>query len=412
MSFFSRIAIFFVTIALGIVQPVTADTVEIERTPSLTLSILTEDLYQRLPAHQAESAYQQKIKANSDLADSLLANVASVSVNHYNDTLGSSDGMQEWEGSISMPLWLSGQQQQQRELSQKLSEELTAYQQYLKLEASGKVRELIWQMALTESELGQAYHVWQTAQKLEKDVGVRVDAGELASSEKLLATTHALEMHNHYLQAQGKLQQVYDRYQTITGESTFPEEFKELLSAKQGIDQAHPALAMLDERIMTLRTQQSLARYDGAVNPSLSVGVRRDRGNHSEQFNNSVAVGLSFALDDKIYRQPALAEAAMALSEAEISRQQLEQDLTVELAAQRRELGVQQQQLELASKHDKVTQQYVLLQQHAFDLGEIDLVSLLTSQTLAYESHNRKQLLEISIKQTVARINQALGVIL
>ncbi|MDH5357417.1 MAG: TolC family protein [Gammaproteobacteria bacterium] len=391
---------------------VAAETTAIERSHSLTLSTLVQKVYQRHPALHTEPAYEQQIKASKELANSMLAGVASVSLNHYNDAIGSSDGMQEWEGNINMPLWLPGQKQQQFALSQKISSELGAYQQHLKLDASKKVRELIWSTVLAESELKQAYQTWQTAQKLEKDVVSRVEAGDLASTEKLLANTHVLDMHNSYLMAQGKLQHALDRYQTLTGENVVPESYEESLSNKKTVGQEHPSLALLDERIATLRAKQGLAHYDGAVNPTFSIGMRSDRGDDYESFNHSIGVGISFALDDDVYRQPTIATAALELADAEVARQQLELELTAHLIAQRRDLELRQQQLDLAINHDNATQQYVLLKQRAFDLGEIDLVSLLRSQTLAHESRNRKQLLEIGIKQTIAMINQALGVIL
>jgi len=45
-------------------------------------------------------------------------------------------------------------------------------------------------------------------------------------------------------------------------------------------------------------------------------------------------------------------------------------------------------------------------------LGELDLVSLLRSQSLANEVYNRKLALEVDIKHNIASINQALGIIL
>jgi hypothetical protein len=73
------------------------------------------------------------------------------------------------------------------------------------------------------------------------------------------------------------------------------------------------------------------------------------------------------------------------------------------------DLETKQQQLILINEQSKTTQHYLSLQQRAFELGEIDLVNLLRSQSLANETYNKKQALEVDIKHVTAMVNQALG---
>lgn len=117
-------------------------------------------------------------------------------------------------------------------------------------------------------------------------------------------------------------------------------------------------------------------------------------------------------LDNERYQQPAVADAAMALADADIQLQQLERDLTELLNRQLSKLKSKQQQLNVLEEHYKTTQQYLEIQTRSFELGEIDLVSLLRSQTLANESHMQLLSLKIDIKQMIAKVNQALGIIL
>jgi outer membrane protein TolC len=152
-----------------------------------------------------------------------------------------------------------------------------------------------------------------------------------------------------------------------------------------------------------------LANYASSTNPSLSVGVRRERGDDSESFNHSLGVGITIALDDKRYGQKAIAEASVALTEAQVVRQQLEKQLQQQLLAHKASLAASQAQLELAREQDITTQRYYQLQKKAFELGELNLVELLRSQTLANQSRGRKQQLEVEIAQKTAALNQALG---
>lgn len=409
MSFHTSKAVFCVFIGLVISPAIMAD---VGMSSTVNLASLVQKVYTDHPAHKAELAFQQQINANTELANATFAGVPNMSLNMFNDVIGSGDGYQEWEGGVDMPLWLPGQKHQQLVVSEKMAAELPASQRQLLLDISATVRELVWSVVLADTASNQAYQIWQAAKALQQDVEVRVKAGELAGTENLLANTHVLEMHDRYLVAQGKLDLALKNYQQITGEVVLPENYKEILPVDRTIDQNHPTIALFDHKIMTLHSKQDLAHFDIAANPNLSVGVRRERDDDKESFNHSVGLGIRFALGNDVYRQPAIADAAMDLADAEVARQQVERELKVLLSTKLHDLDVKQQQFELAKEHNKTTQQYILLQQRAFDLGEIGLVELLRSQTLANESLNRKQSLEVSIQHLIAKINQALGVIL
>jgi cobalt-zinc-cadmium efflux system outer membrane protein len=383
----------------------------IERSAATSLSSLTMKVHERQLASLKQNAQQQQIDANTALGNALFAGAANINLNHFNDAIGSSDGMQEWESSVDLPLWLPGQKQQQLALSETLSAEIPVYQQRQLLDASGTVRSTVWAVVLAETKLKQSYQVWQTAQSLEQNVVSRVKAGELAGTEGLLASSHALEMQGRYLQAKTELDYAWNNYQNYTGEITLPEKIEESLSTQVTISQKHPYLALLDQQLLTLRAQQDLAQFDGAVNPNLSFGLRRERDGHDDDYNNSVGIGISFALDNEVYQNPNLANAASVLADATIERQRVKRKLQDELLRLQHQLQAKQQQLELVNQQDKTAQQYLLLQQRAFDLGEIDLVSLLRSQSLADQAVNRKTSLQVSIKHAISTVNQALGLV-
>jgi hypothetical protein len=412
MSFRTKLVFVCIAAAMSISQVTLAEKIQLEQSQSVTLSSITQRVYELHPAHLNELAQKQQVNANSALAYSTFANAKTVSLTHQNDVVGSGDGLQEWEGIVEMPLWLPGQKQQRVSLSDKLRAELPVYQQQVKLAASAEVRKLVWNVVLANTATTETYQIWQSALKLEKDVVARVKAGELAGTEGLLAKTHALDMQNQYLLKNSDLSQALSLYRAITKERFLPEQYVEVQVNKAEIDEGHPDLMMLDYRISTLRSQQDIAHFDGAINPSLSVGIRRERGNNDERFINSMGVGISFALDDEVYRRPAIANAAKALADVEVARLQLERELNITLYTYMHDLETKRLQLALVNDQNETTQQYLALQQRAFELGDLDLVSLIRSQSLASETHNRKLALEVDINYTIALINQALGIIL
>lgn len=416
MSFRFSHAIVLISLPFSLSYSVAADTFIAERSDDITLTSLTDNVYQQHPLHHNEQALHQQINANKAISDANFSGASQVSLMHQNDVIGSDDGLQEWEGGVALPLWLPGQRQQQVKLTEHMAAEIPAYKQKIRLESSALVRELIWQVVLAETAVKQSLQAWEAAQTLEQDVNSRVKAGELAGTEYLLATTNSIELHSQYVLANSKLKQIVQRYTLITGEAALPSHYEErlgeLAQGSDSINQLHPALVMLAHKVNTLRAQQDLAQFENAVNPSLSIGVRRERDQRGDNFNNSMGVGISFALDDKVYRQPAIASAAKALADAEIERQQIERVLNISLQSALNELEAKRQQQKLMLEQNSVTQRYLTLQQRAFDLGEINLVSLLRSQVLANETQNRQQRLDIEIKQLIATVNHSLGLTL
>jgi outer membrane protein, heavy metal efflux system len=419
MSFKATRTYLLIGLGFAFSQSLLSETIMLERSDSIALNTLTNKVYQQHPAFNYDLSLQQQINANTDFANAYFADVSNVNVRHQNDVIGSSDGLQEWEAMVEMSLWLPGQKQQQLSLSEKMMAEVPAYKQKTRLEASAIVRELIWNIELAETATKQAYQTWQNAKKLEQDVNARVKAGELASAEHLLVSNNVLELQSDYLLVQADLEHAVSSYKHITGETVLPNNVEETLAEtlKQDhssvvVNQQHPYLTVLDQQINTLRTHQQLAQFDGAINPNLSLGVRSEKAEHGESFNNSIGIGISFALDNKVYRQPAIAAASKALADTEIARQKLERKLNITLFTALHDLETKQQQLTLLAEQDITTQKYLLSQERAFDLGEIDLVNLLRSQSLAQEVQNSKQTLSVNVKQMIAKVNQALGIVL
>lgn len=411
MNYLKQFAV-VMSLSLSTVSAAMAAEPQAQYTDSLTLSALSEKVYERLPGKLGEAKFAQLQQANQGLSQSLFAEPVTANLSHFNDAIGSSDGFQEWEGGVDMPLWLPGQKQAQQALSDELIAQLPAYQSQLKLQASGEVRSLIWQLKLAEAELEQAEEVWETAQKLEKDVKSRVEAGDLPNTEALLASSNTLEAHSNMVEAESRLAQQLKTYTLITGEQVLPAEVSESLSTQSTVEASHPQLAMQDQVIARLQAEMGIARYQGAVNPSVSVGVRHERGDRSESYTNSLGVGFSMALNNDRYRQPAIAEASAALADAQVNRRQIERDLNKQLLVSQQSLESTREQLTLIEERDKTTQQYYQLQKRAFDLGEINLIDLLRSQVLANQSHARKRQLEVLIQQKTAEVNQALGLML
>lgn len=396
----------------GLSSTMLSQAVLADQTEPLTLKTLTDYVFLNHPGRQAESSMDALAQSRAALAGQLFAEPLGLSVNHYNDVIGSSDGLQEWETSVEMPIWLPGEKRQQQNLSRHLAAEVPYYQQRLRLEASAQVREHVWQVMLAAAKVRHAEVLQENAENLLNNVENRVKGGDLAQSEALLAQTHQLEMRSSLEAAKMQLQQSLNQYQYLTGQQVLPDEIEERLPLSQTIELDHPLLAELTQQIARQRSVIANARYDNARHPSLSLGVKRERDEHADPYNNSIGVGISFALNDEQYQQPAIAEASRQLAELQIAQQQQKRQLEANLLAAMDHYKSLEQRQALLKEQFEVSQQYVAMQQRSFDMGGIDLTSLLRSQEVTDKHRHQLLQLEIEIQQQIARINQIAGKLL
>lgn len=396
----------------GLSSTMLSQAVLADQTEPLTLKTLTDYVFLNHPGRQAESSMDALAQSRAALAGQLFAEPLGLSVNHYNDVIGSSDGLQEWETSVEMPIWLPGEKRQQQNLSRHLAAEVPYYQQRLRLEASAQVREHVWQVMLAAAKVRHVEVLQENAENLLNNVENRVKGGDLAQSEALLAQTHQLEMRSSLEAAKMQLQQSLNQYQYLTGQQVLPDEIEERLPLSLTIELDHPLLAELTQQIARQRSVIANARYDNARHPSLSLGVKRERDEHADPYNNSIGVGISFALNDEQYQQPAIAEASRQLAELQIAQQQQKRRLEANLLAAMDHYKSLEQRQALLKEQFEVSQQYVAMQQRSFDMGGIDLTSLLRSQEVTDKHRHQLLQLEIEIQQQIARINQIAGKLL
>ena len=375
----------------------------------ITLKTLTDYVYSHHPARQAESSMDALAQSRSDIAGKLFAEPLSLSVNHFNDVIGSGEGLQEWESSVEMPIWLPGEKRQQQNLSRHLAAEVPYYQQRIRLNASDQVRQHVWQVMLSAAKVRHAEVLQQNADNLLENVENRVKGGDLSSSESLLAKGHQLEIQSQLASAKMDLQQSLNQYQYLTGQQVLPDVIEEKLPASPQIDKAHPLLAELEQQIARQRSEMANARYENVQHPSLSVGIKRERDEHAAPYNNSIGLGVSIALNDEQYQQPAIAQASRQLADLQIAQQQQLRQLEAELLAARDTLKTLQQRQTLLKQQYDVSQQYVDMQQRSFDMGGVDLTTFLRSQEIADKHRHQLLQLEIEIQQQIAQINQIAG---
>jgi len=355
------------------------------------------------------AASRQEAAALAARADSLLAGAPALSLRHQTDHAGTDRGLREWEANLELPLWRRGQRAASRNQALSAGELAGAQGQALQLDVAGRVRDVLWLLALAEEQRHLAEQAWHTAQALEQDVQRRVEAGDLAEADLLLARDDTLARQDEYLLAVSEVRTAEKNYLLLSGLQQRPAEFGEVQSARRRIESDHPLLLEAQRRVEQAQAELQQARASGSDNPMLIVGTRRDQEPVTETTHDSIGVSLRLPFGGGSHAGPAIAAANYQLVQAQSAQLALQRKLELALHDAQQALTTLRSELELAQQQHQMAQENLRMARLAFDLGEIDLVQRLRVQTRAYAAERTLNVRKLQLQQATARYNQVVG---
>ena len=404
------------TISLNFFIPVFGQTehahnAELLISDSLSLHDIVEQTYQRNPRIEVIQARLKHVEALDNRSKSMWAADPSISVNHYNDVLTGSNGLQEWEVGMELPIWLPGQKEaHQKTLTQQRSI-VNASQPALKLEIAGIVRELIWTIALTKNKIAVTEQEWNVVKKLEDDVKKRVELGDLAQSDLILAQQESLSKEAAWRIASQEYRHAQHRYDMITGLSELPSNFEEVMTDDLTITFDHPALKESNEKVSFSSAERDQFMLEKRGNPSLFIGTRHERGTSNVGFDNAIGLSLSIPIGLSSHTTPKVTAAEVALSENRSEMELLHRELNITIQDARRELAATVDQYEFARRQNQLSKINLAMSRKAFSLGETGLIQLIRIQAQAFAAERNMHLKHLEVGLHTARLNQAKGII-
>jgi outer membrane protein TolC len=393
--------------------------IELPRDNTLTLAAVVDQALQRNPDRQTLQARLAELAAQRQVGGAWLSGAPAVGLRHQNDSIGSSDGLREWELSLDLPLWWPGQSQAMSEVGDRLAASVETWQAALHLTVAGKARELAWETALQENLVTLAEEEWDTALALEKDVRRRVEVGELARTDLLLAQDETLRKQAEYLDAEQRLRRAVDNYRLFTGLDKLPLHFEETpLANPPTNDDAlnarlaeHPLLREAQSAIDRAEAEVRLAKQEGGDNPQLSLNARRERADRNTEDVDSVGISLRLPLGTSFYHSPRIAAARRALADAYSARDRLLRELQLAAHETKQAWQTAGSTLQLAQQQQILADESLRLARIAFKAGETDFIHLQRVQTLAFAANRAVLSRSLQAKSALARYHQALGIL-
>jgi outer membrane protein TolC len=377
----------------------------------LTLHEVVERTYQRNPQLELMQARLTHVDALSRRAQSLWASDPAFSMSHYNDKLMDNDGAQEWVVGLDMPIWLPGQKAARQKSAEQQRLVINSSEPALKLHIAGIVRELLWSIALTKNRVSIAEQEWEVVRKLEQDVNKRVELGDLAQSDQILAQQESLSKEAAWRIARQEYRHAQHRYDMITGLNELPEIFEEMSNDDLSITIDHPTLRESYEKVTHSTALRDQVMIEKRENPSLFLGTRHERDTSDEGFDNAISFSLNIPLGLNSHTRPKITAAQVELTENRSQMEILHRQLNVAIQDASRELSATRDQYDFAQRQNELTKKHLTMSHKAFSLGETGLIEFIRIQAQAFAAERNMHQKHLQVGLHIARLNQTKGII-
>ncbi|WP_265921161.1 TolC family protein [Cupriavidus nantongensis] len=378
------------------------------------LRALFDAAWERSVAFQATEGRRLEAAASRVQADSLIAGPPTLGLLHRDDRWTERRGLRESEVQLGVPVWLPGQRAARGELADAHATEAEAGAALARLNLAAEVRERVWQLAAVEGEREVMRRRAGIAASLRDDVRRRVNAGDLARTDLLLAQQDDLAAQGLLADSEARVVEAKARLLQVTGVSALPSRYDE--TAAPAADPAahaasHPRLQAVQQAVLRSERQLGYLRKSRRDPPEVGVMYRNDRAGGGMPGDQTVGlfVRIPFATDARNLPRETAAQTELMTARAELER--TERIVRAEIDAAQAALRLAEQQLGLTQERSAALSERAALLRKTFNAGEIGLPEVLRAQNQALEAEADLARQRARRGIAIATLNQALGVL-
>jgi len=364
------------------------------------------------PEQPMGEAYRERAAAQQRFAGDWLANRPRASASYWDDQQADNQGMREMEAGVELELWRWGQRRDNASLGDQYGQASESWENYLALKIAGQVRTTLHDLRRTDIAFAQAQRALDDARELLGISETLYETGSIAKSTLMQSRGLVLEAEQRLLDSEAELVDAQRNYQVLTGLQLRPSTaFTENLSERENIDADHPLLSFLRDRAESRQMQARLARHDSAGNPTLFMGMRRERGASDEEDIDSLGIAITVPFGGGNYISAKSSAARLAATEAEVRYMQTHRQLRQQLHEVKHQLESTQRSLALAKQRQELQRQHWQMAKKAFSVGETDILPAIRALQKYRESRLQYQLTELASQRLISEFNQTVGVL-
>ena len=378
---------------------------------SLNLKQVVESTFAEYPQGSVIAALQDEAQALQRRTNSLIAGYPMIYLQWIDDRAFTGRGEMQIQTGYQIPIWMWGQRSASRAVAEDAEKSANLFAQAIKHEVAGLVRESLWNIRLAENRYDLSKQVYDVAKKLFAAIERRVELGDLARADQLLAESDLLDKKSQLTLAEAEVMHARKAYSNLTRMNKAPSIFEESKSTLAEIGEQHPAVAAANALIERAQAEVDYTRRSKQGNqPSIMVGTQHDRGTRGESFNHETNLVVQIPIGGEAYNAPFVAQANVALGQKLADRGSLLRQLEKSLHEAEHNLEVDMATLDIANQRKQIAETHMRMNQLAFEAGEISLIDYLKIQSSAQTAIREAAERAIFLQRDTAFYNQVVGV--
>ncbi|WP_434110637.1 TolC family protein [Methylocaldum sp. GT1TLB] len=378
---------------------------------SLSLGQVIEATFEKYPQSALIAAFENEAKALERRSASWIAGYPAVYLQWIDDRAFNDRGAVEIQTGYQIPVWMWGQRAASRAVAEEATQSTALLARAIRHEVAGLVRDALWNLRLVENRYELAERIYEVSRQLTALVQRRVDVGDLARADLLLAESDELEKKTAVVQAEAEVMHARKSYSNLTRLERAPKFFEEEQSPRSTFDESHPALAVANALIERAQAEVEFTRKSKQGNqPSILVGTQHERGTRKEGYNNETNFVLQIPIGGEAYNAPFVAEANIVLTQRLTDRDILFRQLEKALHEAIHNLDVDRAALTIAERRREIAESQLKMSRLAFETGEISLIDYLKIQATAQAAIRDAAERAILLQRDIAVYNQVVGV--
>jgi len=378
----------------------------------LTLRQVIDTTFERYPQSALIGAFQEESRALEQRSSSWIAGYPMIYLQYIDDALlGRDDGITNVQSGYQVPLWMWGQKEASQKVTEESKQAAEHYITALKHEIAGLVRNALWTLRLVENRRELARRIYEVAEKLTAVVQRRVELGDLARADLLLAESDQLEKKTLLVQAEAEVMHARKAYQNLTRMTRAPRRLEETLTPIKQFDERHPSLAAANASVERAQAEVELTRHSKQGNqPTFLVGTDSTEIDRQGNFGTGTNLVLQVPIGGDDWHAPQVAQANIVLNEKIVQRETLRRQLEKALHEAWHTLSVDRAALEIAERRKSIAETQINMSRIAFEAGEIALIDYLKIQAVAQAAIRDAAERAILVQKDTALYNQVLGI--
>ncbi|MEZ4218717.1 MAG: TolC family protein [Myxococcota bacterium] len=386
------------------------DVARLPRDPGLTLSEAVRLAAANDPGAIAVGGRVEEAEAIADDARRWLADAPTAFATHVDDGLASDEGFRQWDAGLELPLWWPGQRAATRAQAVAAGEAAALAARVHRLEVAGRARAALAELDLASLREALAADELAAQRALVARVARAVELEELARRDLLLARAAETEHEALLLAAREERIHAEHAWRRETSLERAPASGDETAADATAIAE-HPSLRLADREVARAEAEVERLAFARWSAPAIAIGTQHERSARGQGYSDRVVAGVRLPLGRRGALASGLAAAARARAEARAARARVERRLRGHLdhAVHRSELA--EARAGLAAARAALARDHLALAQRGFDLGEIDLETLIRARLLARTAEEAHGEAIVQRRLATAVLNQSIGVL-